>query len=92
MLLKRILYIGLVLTSVLFTIALVQLGWTTEEQKVDPSISQTEATPDTATIIGTVKFEGDAPFRRAINFGANLDCKRLHDGKVHYEDVVINQN
>ena len=92
MLLKRILYIGSVLTSVLFTIALVQLGWTTEEEKVDPSISQTEATPDTATIIGTVKFEGEAPFRRAINFGANLDCKHLHDGKVHYEDVVINQN
>ena len=39
-----------------------------------------------------MKFEGEAPFRRAINFGANLDCKHLHDGKVHYEAVVINQN
>ena len=93
MLFKRTLYIGLALISVLFTVAVIRLGWATEEEKkVDPAISQTEATADTATIIGTVKFEGDAPFRRAINFGANLDCKHLHDGKVHYEDIVINQN
>ena len=93
MLLKRTLHVALVSISVLFTVIVSQLGWSEEEEKkVDPSISQTEATPDTATIIGTVKFEGDAPFRRAINFGANLDCKRLHDGKVHYENVVINEN
>ncbi len=93
MLLKRTLYIALVFASAFCTVVVPQLAWTEEEQKkADPSISQTEPTADTATIIGTVKFEGDAPFRRAINFGANLDCKRLHDGKVHYEHIVINQN
>ena len=70
----------------------IRLRGAAEEEQVDPSISQTEMTPETATIIDTVKFEGEAAFRRAISFGANLDCKHLHDGKVHYEDVVINQN
>ena len=92
MLLKRILHIGLVFISVLFIVIVIRLGGAAEEEKIDPSISQTEMTPETTTIIGTVKFEGEAPFRRAINFGANLDRKHLHDGKVHYEDVVINQN
>ena len=80
--LKRASHIGLILAAVLLTVIVSRATWAEEEKKDDLSISQTTATPDTATIIGVVKFEGDAPFRRAINFGANLDCKRMHEGKA----------
>jgi len=66
-------------------------AWATDE-RADTSVSNTAETPDTGTIMGTVTFEGDAPFRRAVNFGAELQCKKLHEGKVYYEDIVINDD
>ena len=66
-------------------------AWAADEP-ADPSVSKTDAEPDTGTIIGKVTFEGDAPFRRAVNFGAELQCKKLHDGKkVYYEDTVVSE-
>ncbi|MCG9134858.1 hypothetical protein J5I95_24635 [Candidatus Poribacteria bacterium] len=65
-------------------------AWAAAE-KIDASVSKTDAKPDTGTIIGKVRFEGDAPFRRAVNFGAELQCKHLHTEKVYYEDIVISE-
>lgn len=66
-------------------------AWATDESK-DASVSDTEETSETGTITGTVTFQGDAPFRRAINFGAELQCKKLHESKVYYEDLVVSED
>ena len=66
-------------------------AWAADE-KTDAAVSKTTETPDTGTIIGTVTFKGDPPFRRAVNFGAELQCKSLHEGKVYYENIVLNED
>ena len=57
---------------------------TSEVMTVDPATA--------ATITGKVNFEGTAPAMPAINMSAEPDCKKLHGGAVHADQVVVNSN
>ena len=46
----------------------------------------------TATITGSVKFEGKAPKRRPIDMGAQEYCTKAHPTPVLSETVIVNEN
>ena len=56
------------------------------------STKQSPAKTGGATISGKVNFTGTPPRQRTINFGAELQCAKLHPGKVKNDRVVINEN
>ena len=53
------------------------------------STKQSPAKTGGATISGKVNFTGTPPRQRTINFGAELQCAKLHPGKVKNDRVVM---
>jgi len=91
---RRFLYASAVLATIWLIGIAAHVVFSAEAGTVEPSEAESppKVTADTGAIIGKVTYNGDPPFRRAINFGANLDCKKIHSDKVYYEEVVINEN
>jgi plastocyanin len=70
-----------------------QPSTTTAEKPPTPPAGPPPAPTDgTATIYGTVKFEGTPPKPEPINMGAELQCAALHPQPPTREDLVVNSN
>jgi len=63
---------------------------TTSEPAAEPMPAATAEPAGTASIAGTINFSGTAPAQPAINL--DRDCRELHDGEVHSQNVVVNDN
>lgn len=67
---------------------------TPADQGREPAVKLPPAAMGTASIRGTVKFEGTPPVREPVRMGrADPTCHKTHDGRPPLqEDVVVNEN